>query len=128
MTIAVKKAAESYKAVAQELNLPVNKVKEDSRKLLQDTYVDDGTTGGSRRQVERMIGRKLEDGNYSGTIPAMMKQVRLKLKTIVSSVSQDQEDLSKLSDKVLGCFYNPKEDAIGVKFVFNPSMKNQGLK
>ena len=49
MMIAVKKAAESYKAVAEESNLPVNKVKEDSKKLLQDTYVDDGTTGGSRR-------------------------------------------------------------------------------
>ena len=101
MMIAVKKAAESYKAVAEELNLLVNEVKEDSKKLLQDTYVDDGTTGGSRRQVERMLGTKLENGSYSATIPAMMKQVGLKLKTIVSSVPQDPEDLSKLSDKVL---------------------------
>ena len=74
----------SYKVVAKELNISVSKVKEDSKKLLKDTYVDDGTTGGSRRQVERMIGRKLYDGSYSGTIPAMMKQVRLKLKTIIS--------------------------------------------
>ena len=96
MTIAVKKAGESYKAVAEELNLQVNEVKEDSKKLLEDTYVDDGTTGGSRRQVERMLGTKLEDGSYSGTIPAMMKQVRLKLKTIVSSVSQDPEDLPNI--------------------------------
>ena len=44
MTIAVEKAANSYEAVAEKLNLPVNKVKEDSKKLLQDTYVDDGTT------------------------------------------------------------------------------------
>ena len=123
MTIAVKKAAKSYKAVAEELNLPVNEVKEDSKKLLQDTYVDDGTTGGSRRQVERMLGTKLEDRTYSGTIPAMMKKVRLKLKTIVSSVLQDPEDLSKLSHKVLGCLYNKKEDTIRIKFVFNPSKK-----
>ena len=75
MTIAVKKAANSYEAVAKKLNLPVNKVKEDSRKLLQDTYIDDGTTGGSRRQVERMLGTRLEDGSYSETISAMMKQV-----------------------------------------------------
>ena len=73
MMIAVKKAAESYEAVAKELNISVCEVKEDSKKLLKDTYVDDGTTGGSRRQVERMIGRKLEDGSYSGTISAMMK-------------------------------------------------------
>ena len=126
MTIAVEKGANFYQA--EKLNLPVNKVKEDSRKLLQDTYVDNGTTGGSRRQVQRMLGTRLEDGSYSGTIPAMMKQVGLKLKTIVSSVSQDPEDLAKLSDKVLGCLYNPKEDAIGIKFVFNPSKKKKGLK
>ena len=106
----------------------MNEVKEDSKKLLQDTYIDDGTTGGSRRQVKRMLGTRLEDGSYSGTIPAMMKQVGLKLKTIVSSVSQDPEDLAKLSDKVLGCLYNPKEDAIGIKFVFNLSKKKKGLK
>ena len=94
MTIAVKKAAESYEAVTKELNISVSKVKEDSKKLLKNTYVDDGTTRGSRRQVKRMIGRILEDGSYSGTISAMIKQVRLKLKTIVSSVSQDQEALS----------------------------------
>ena len=75
MMIAVKKVANSYQAVAEKLNLPVNEVKEDSRKLLQDTYVDDGTTGGSRRQVQRMLGTRLEVGSYSGTIPAMMKQV-----------------------------------------------------
>ena len=103
MTIAVEKAAESYKAVAEESNLPVNEVKEDSKKLLQDTYVDDGTTEGSRRQVKRMLGTKLEDRSYSGTISAMMKQVILKLKTILSSVSQDQKNLLKLSNKVLGC-------------------------
>ena len=128
MTIAVEKAANSYQAVEEKLYLPVNKVKEDSRKLLQDTYVDDGTTVGSRRQVQRMLGTRLKDGTYSGTIPAMLKQVELKIKTIVSSVSQDPEDLAKLSDKVLGCLYNPKEDTIGIKFVFNPSKKKKGLK
>ena len=75
-----------------------------------------------------MIGIKQGDGSYSGTIPAMMKKVGLKLKTIVSSVSQDQEALSKLSDKILGCLYDPKDDLIGVKFAFNPSKKKKGLK
>ena len=93
MTIAVEKAAKSYEAVTKDLKLSVSEVKEDSKKLLQDTYVDDGTTGGSRKQIERMIGIKQEDGSYSGTIPAMMKKVRLKLKTIVYSVSQDQDAL-----------------------------------
>ena len=72
--------------------------------------------------------KQVEDGSYSGTIPAMMRKVGLKLKTIISSVSQDQEALSKLSDKVLGCLYDPKNDLIGVKFSFNPSKKKKGAK
>merc|ERR1712240_260526 len=58
----------------------------------------------------------------------MMNQVRLKHKTIIFSVLRDPEDLAKLSNKVLGCLYNPKEDAISIKFVFNPSKKKKGLK
>ena len=103
MTIVVDKVANSYQAVAEKLSLPINEVKEDSRKLLQDNYMDDGTTRGSRTQVQRMLGTRLKDGTYSGTIPVMLKQVGLKIKTIVSSVSQEPEDLAKLSKKVLGC-------------------------
>ena len=47
----------------------LEEVKEDSIKLLKDVYVDDGTTGGSQRQVDRMLGSKMKDGNFSGTIP-----------------------------------------------------------
>ena len=96
MTIAVEKAAETFEEVAKDLNLSVQEVREDSKKLLEDVYVDDGTTGGSNREVKRMIGTKLSDGSFSGTIPSMMKKVGLKLKTIVTSHSLDQEALSKL--------------------------------
>ena len=75
-----------------------------------------------------MIGIKQEDGSFSGTIPAMMKKVGLKLKTIISSVSQDQEALSKLSNKILGCLYDPKDILIGVKFAFNPPRRRRDLR
>ena len=114
MTIAVEKAAKTLKDVAKDLNLAINNVKNDSRKLLEDTYVNDITTRSSRREVESMIGVKLEDGTFFGTIPAMMNQVGLKLKTIVSSHNLDAVSLAKLSDKVLGCLYNPKKDLIGI--------------
>merc|ERR1711867_384311 len=58
----------------------------------------------------------------------MMKKVGLKLKTIVTSKSSDQESISKLSDKVLGYLYNPVEDRLGIKFVFNPAKKSKGAK
>ena len=128
MTIAVERAAETYPEVARDLNIDVDEVKEDSIKLLKDTYVDDGTTGGTKKQVNRMLGFKMEDGSYSGTIPRMMKKVGLKLKTIVTSKSSDQESISKLSDKVLGYLYDPIQDKLGIKFVFNPAKKRKGAK
>merc|ERR1712101_32991 len=54
-----------------------------------------------------MIGTKLQDGSFSGTIPSMMKKVSLKLKTIVTSHLQGQEGFSKASDRVLGNLYDP---------------------
>ena len=80
---------ESYKAVAEKLSLPMNEVKKDFRQLLQEIFVDYGTTQGFRTQVHRMLGTRLRDATYSGTIPALLKQVGLKIKTIVTSVSQE---------------------------------------
>ena len=74
------------------------------------------------------MGDKLADGSYSGTIPSMMRKVSMKLKTIVSSNSYDEESMSKLSDKVLGCLWNPLSDLIGVKFSFNTSKRKKGVK
>ena len=89
MTIAVKRAAETYPEVARDLDIDVDEVKEDSIKLLKDTYIYDGTTGGTKKQVNRMLGFKMEDGSYSGTFPRMMQKVGLRLKTIVTSKSSE---------------------------------------
>ena len=51
MTIAVEKAAETYKDVARDLNLSVEEVKKDSKKLLEDTYVDNGTNSSSKKRL-----------------------------------------------------------------------------
>ena len=58
----------------------------------------------------------------------MFKKVGLKLKTIVTSKSSDQESLDKLSDKVLGYLYNPVDDKLGISFTFNPAKKRKGAK
>ena len=36
-----------------------------ARKLKKDSYVDDHVTGGTRAEVERMMGTRLEDGSYT---------------------------------------------------------------
>ena len=102
MTISVERVAETYQKVTKDLNITVEKVKEDSRKFLQNVYFDDGTGGGSRIEVDKMIRLKLANGSFSGTIPGMMKKVRLKLKTIVTLYSTYHNSMSKLLDKVLG--------------------------
>ena len=48
MTISVKKAAKTFEDVTKDLNMSVQEVREDSKKLQEDVYVDDGTTGGSQ--------------------------------------------------------------------------------
>ena len=49
MTISVKKAAQTFKEVAKDLNLSVQDVRKDSKKLLEDIYVNDGTSVGSKK-------------------------------------------------------------------------------
>ena len=52
MTISVVKAAETFEEVTKDLNLSVQEVREDSKKLLEDIYVGDGTRGGSKNEVD----------------------------------------------------------------------------
>ena len=83
MIFSIEKTAETYHDVAKDLNLSICEVKGDSIKLLNDVQVDDGITGGSKREVDRMIRVKFADSSISETIPSMMKKVSLKLKTII---------------------------------------------
>ena len=128
MSIAVEKASETYKEVAEALNLKDDVVKEDAKKLLHDTYIDDSTTGGRAKDVSRILGEKLPDGSFSGTISRMMQSVGLCLKTIVSMLDPDPDSAEKLSSKVLGYLFDVKSDYLGIKFTFNPSKKRKGLK
>ena len=94
-------------------------------KVLHMKSVENYITRGSQSQVNGMLGSKMEDGNFSGTVPRIMKRVALKLKPIMTSRSSDQESLDKLSDKVLGYLYNPVDDKLGISFNFNPSKKRK---
>ena len=47
ISLVVERVAETHKQVASDLKLPQEVVLGDSTKRLWDTYIDDGTTGGS---------------------------------------------------------------------------------
>ena len=128
LSVAVEKASETWEKVAEDLKVLPEKVKEDSVKLREDSYVDDGTTGGSIEDVNRMQGIKGPNGEFSGTIPSMYRAVGLKLKTMVRSFSTDIEESEKLSGKVLGYGWNPKNDLMSVAIKFNFSKKRKGLR
>ena len=79
LSVAVEKASENWEEVAKILSLPPEEVKEDAIKALHDVYVDDGTSGGNKQQVDRMQGTRGEDGQFTGTIPTLFKTVGLTL-------------------------------------------------
>ena len=123
LSVAVEKASDNWQEVADLLNLDPEKVRQDSIKLREDNYVDDGNTGGSIEDVDRMQGIKNEQGEFTGTIPSMYRSVGLKLKTMVRSGSTDEQESAKLSGKVLGYGWNPEEDLMSVSLKFNISKK-----
>lgn len=118
----MERAVETYEEVTKDLNLPMSEVKKYSKKLLHNVYVNDSMTGGTRKEVNGMIRVKLSDGSFSRTIPSIMKKVCLKLKTIVTSHSSNQESLTKF-----WVIYDAIKDLIGVKFIFNPAKKIKGV-
>jgi len=67
--------------------------------------------------VDRMQGTKLANGEFSGTIPSMYRSVGLKLKTMVRSFFTDEEASDKLSGKVLGYGWTPKDYLMSVGFM-----------
>ena len=58
------KASKTYPEVAEVFSLPIIKVKDNLRKLLLDTYIDNGTIGGTKKKTQKMLWWKLPDGSY----------------------------------------------------------------
>ena len=75
--------------MANNFNLSIYEVKDDSIKLLNDIYMDNRTTGGSMRDVDRIIEFKLDNKSFTDTILSIMRKVGLKLQTIETSHSVD---------------------------------------
>ena len=121
MTIAVERACESYSEIQKLGIFPMELVERDACKLKRDNYVDDIHSGGSQKDVDRMMGiRDSKSGQYTRTIPKLLDNMGLSLKTLVQSGSTDFESNAKLSGNALWHLWEPSTDIMGVKLKFNP--------
>ena len=82
-----------------------------------DSYVDDGCTGGTEEEVQRMIGNVTvkDDGSlvYDGTIQQILGECGFTIKMMVrSGDSNTPEALIKMGDGLLGHRWEPKLDEI----------------
>ena len=99
-----------------------------ARKLKKDSYVDDHVTGGTKAEVERMMGTRLEDGSYTGTICQILKKGNLKVKVMVPTGEVDSSAMALLGNKVLGYYWDATSDNMGVLLPINTSGRVNKMK
>lgn len=67
-----------------------------------------------------MLGSLDSSGKFTDTIPKLLDNVGLQLKTLIQSESKDLEANKRLSGCALGYLWEPSTDFMGIKFNFNP--------
>ena len=90
--------------------------------ISEDTYVDDGATGGDEETVMRMIGdisiNEDRSLSYSGTLSQIFEKGGFKLKMIVKLRETYPEALKNVGGGVLGHKWDPVQDT----FTFSPKV------
>ena len=82
-----------------------------ARKIIDDRYVDDITSGGDTLQVARFAGNE-EDVRGVGTMSQILGRGSFNMKVIVTSGECNAEKLWKLGDSVLGVGWDASSDKI----------------
>ena len=101
---------------------------EASSRIKDDTYVDDGMTGGTKEQVMRFLGSKSADGSFDGTFAQILGLGNFKMKGATFSGDTDKEMIQKLGGNVCGYGWNVTEDILSVKFTVNLSKKKRSVR
>ena len=93
-----------------------------AKAITEDTYVDDGATGGDEETAQRMIGEVSiqDDGSlsYTGTLSKIFELGGFNVKMIVRSGETNPKALEKMGGTVLGHKWDPTEDT----FTFQPKV------
>ena len=98
-----------------------------SRRLFNDMFVDDVTSGGSEEEVLRFKGNEdPETLACDGTMPEILDGGSFTLKAVALTGDPDDGALQKLSGTVLGLVYSTCKDTLAVKFKVNVSPRRRG--
>ena len=97
-------------------------------RIQEDTYVDDGVTGGTPEQVARFMGVKTEDGTFDGTIPQILAKANFKIKAMTFSGDTDKEEIDKLGGNIFGYPWDVTKGVMAVKFPVNLSRKKRSVR
>ena len=77
-----------------------------SHAIRNEMYADDGLTGGSRAEVERMMGDAItaedESTLYTGTIAQVLGMAKMKPKMMVASGAEQQDNITLIGTAVMG--------------------------
>ena len=94
-----------------------------AQKIINDSYVDDGVTGGSHTEVEKMKGARLADGSFTGTLTQILARGKLKPKVILTTGETDEAVKNLVGNKVLGYDWDATSDGMAVRFPVNVTEK-----
>ena len=96
-----------------------------SRRVIEDRYVDDLSTGGTPSEVNRFMGKPTVDMQHDGTIPQILSKGSLRLKVMVFSGESDPCKIKKLGSKILGVGWHPQTDQLSINFSVSLLNKNE---
>ena len=103
---------------------------EAAKKLVQDSYVDDIFSGGGVDEIQRMVGVKDSDGNYSGTISRILALGGYKVKEFVIEGDGEEgiEEKNLLSNSVFGYYWDPASINMKLIISLNLSKKKRSVR
>jgi hypothetical protein len=99
-----------------------------SKRIKKDSYVDDHITGGTLADVLRMMGNRLADGSYDGTVCQIFRKGNLMVKVMVPSWEVDTTAMELLGNTVLGYYWMATTDQMAVILSINTSGRVRKMK
>ena len=96
-------------------------------RIKSDMYVDDMLSGGTPKQVQRFVGKKIND-SYNGTFSRILGIGNFKVKAFGISGDAETEESELMGSKVLGYDYDLEKDMLSIKFSINLSKKRRSIR